>query len=90
MGTIVFPDARWKFFLTCDTAVRTERRYRQLFDAGKHPNKELIATEIQQRDRVDYLGPTAVNSKADDAIEIDTTHFTIDEQVEKILSYISL
>jgi CMP/dCMP kinase len=33
MGTVVFPDAQWKFFLTCDLAIRTERRYRQLMDA---------------------------------------------------------
>lgn len=55
MGTVVFPDAHRKFFLTCDIDTRTERRYRQLLDAGKHPNKELIRQEIQQRDRVDYL-----------------------------------
>jgi cytidylate kinase len=59
-----------------------------LLDAGKHPNKELIATEIQQRDWVDYLWPEAVNKKSDGAIEIDTTYLTIDDQVAKILSYV--
>lgn len=89
MGTVVFPDAQRKFFLVCDIAARVERRYQQLLQWWKNPDRTLIRQEILFRDEADYLWPNAVNKRADDAIVIDTSDLTIEEQVEQILGLIN-
>lgn len=86
MGTVVFPDAEYKYFLTCDVDVRVDRRVRQLVSQWLDADAEKIRHEIMLRDETDYLGPDAINKKSPDAQVIDTTLMTIDEQVDRIVS----
>lgn len=86
MGTVVFPNAELKIFLTCDLDTRVERRFSQLEKQGLLADKDKIRIEILSRDTNDYLWTNAINKKADDAIVIDTTHCTIQEQIEEILT----
>lgn len=85
MGTEVFPDAGHKFFLICDTKVRAQRRYDQLIASGQNADLDAIIQDINQRDDTDYLGANPVSTMADDAIIIDTTDLTIEEQIQKII-----
>ena len=83
MGTVVFPDAELKLFLTGNVDIRAQRRYDQIKARWQDVTMENIYHDIAIRDQTDYLGSEAVNRKADDAIEIDTSILTIDEQIEQ-------
>jgi cytidylate kinase len=86
IGTVVFPNANFKFFLTASIESRALRRYKEL---DKSINLEIIKEEIVERD---YLDSTRFHSplkKANDAIIVDTTHLTISEQVSMILEIIT-
>jgi cytidylate kinase len=73
MGTIVFPQARWKFFLDADPLERARRRGRQLDEQGKPiPEEELLAS-VAERDRRDRERPVGALRVADDAVLVDTT-----------------
>ncbi len=85
IGTVVFFDADVKVFLTCDLEIRVERRYKQLVEQGLTADKDKIRAEIKARDDNDYLWPQPINKKADDAIIIDTSNCTIQEQIDMIL-----
>lgn len=89
MGTVVFPDAEVKIFLTAKPTVRAERRYRELlskFPDQKNPlSIEQIQEEIVLRDENDATRSVSPLKAADDAILIDTTEATIAEVVEKII-----
>jgi cytidylate kinase len=89
MGTVVFPNAEVKIFLTCDLDTRVERRFAQLERQWLLADKDKIRIEILSRDTNDYLWTNAINKKADDAIVIDTTHCTIQEQIEQILTIVT-
>ena len=84
MGTVVFPNAQLKFFLIWNTDIRAQRRYDQLIAKWSQVSLDDIYKDIAQRDETDYLWPQAVNYKASDAIEIDTSVLTIDEQIDKV------
>lgn len=86
IGTVVFPNAALKFFLTADPKVRAKRRFNQLQDAGELGSLTLsqVEDDIISRDKRDQNREIAPLKKAQDAIEIETSHFTIDEVVEKI------
>jgi len=88
IGTVVFPDADLKIFLSCDLETRLERRCKQLHEQWLPMDKESIRKEIELRDSTDYLGINAVNKKADDAVEVDTTHTTINQQITIILDLV--
>jgi cytidylate kinase len=88
IGTVVFPDATYKFFLQADYRVRAERRLAELQAKGEKISLEEVEANLRSRDEQDSNREVAPLRKADDAIEIDTTHTTIDEQVEKVLSFI--
>lgn len=83
MGTVVFPHAELKLFLTGNIDIRAQRRYEQITSRWQDVTMEEIYADITLRDQTDYLGPDAVNTKAADAIEIDTSVLTIDQQVEQ-------
>lgn len=82
MGTVVFPDAELKLFLVGNTDIRAQRRYEQLVAKWSQVSLDDIYKDIAQRDETDYLWPQAVNYKASDAIEIDTSVLTIEEQID--------
>jgi len=89
MGTVVFPNAEVKIFLICDLDTRVERRFAQLEKQWLLADKDKIRAEIKARDDNDYLGTQPINKKADDAIVIDTSHCTIQDQIQKILDIVS-
>ncbi len=84
IGTVVFPQADFKFFLVTDIAVRAKRRYQELVARGETITLEEVIQNLNERDRIDSSRETAPLRKAEDAIEIDTTQLTIEQQVEKI------
>lgn len=88
IGSFVLPDADFKFYITASVDVRTERRYKELVAKGHGVDKDLLKKEIEQRDFNDKNRDFAPLVKADDAVLIDTSDMTVDEVVEKILSYI--
>lgn len=88
IGTFVLPNADYKFFLTASADERARRRVAQLKRAGTVCDFETVKRDIEERDRNDSERALAPLKKADDAIEIDTTHLNIDEVVDKLLSYI--
>ena len=81
IGTIVFPDAKFKFFLVADDFVRARRRQLDLIAIGEEKSIAVLVEEIRQRDFLDSERSNSPLLKADDAIEIDTSKMTFDEQV---------
>ncbi|SHI70425.1 cytidylate kinase [Dethiosulfatibacter aminovorans DSM 17477] len=88
IGTVVFPNADYKFYLTASEEERGKRRYKDMIDKGMDTTLEEIVDSIKKRDFNDKNREIAPLSKADDAIEIDTTSMTIDEVVEKMVNCI--
>ena len=90
IGTVVMPNADYKFFLTASADERAKRRFEQEKNKGmKDLNLQEIKKAIIQRDRDDTTRKNAPLKKADDAIEIDTTNLSIQEVIAKISYYIS-
>ena len=87
IGTVVFPDADFKFFLFADSKVRAERRHKQIND--KSVKLESIEKEIKTRDNIDSTRKIAPLKKADDAHEIDVTSLSITQVFDKILQKIN-
>ena len=87
IGTVVFPDADFKFFLFADSKVRAERRHKQIND--KSVKLESIEKEIKTRDNTDSTRKIAPLKKADDAYEIDVTSLSIIQVFNKILQKIN-
>jgi cytidylate kinase len=87
IGTVVFPNAKHKFFLTADYKTRSERRLAELQAAGKASSETLESVEknLRERDELDSKREFAPLAKAKDAIEIDTSHITIQQQVQRVL-----
>ena len=86
IGTIVFPDAKFKFFLVADDFVRAQRRQLDLIAIGEEKSIAVLVEEIRQRDFLDSKRSNSPLCKADDAIEIDTSKMTFDEQVAFMVS----
>lgn len=87
MGTVVFPTAEVKVFLTASAEERARRRHLQLKQAGKVTDFAAILLDIQARDERDANRATAPLKPADDARILDSTELTIDQVVSEILSY---
>mgnify|MGYP001602958468 FL=1 len=87
MGTVVFPDAQLKLFLTASAEVRAERRYKQLKEKGIDANIRLLLQELRERDERDSARSTAPLKKAADARELDSTGLGIDEVVRQVLEW---
>ncbi len=88
MGTVVFPDAFFKIFLTASCEERAERRYKQLIDSGIDARLSDIITEIRKRDQRDSTRTVAPLIAAEDAYVIDTTDIYIETVVERILKQV--
>ena len=86
MGTVVFPDARVKVFLTASAEERARRRYKQLIEKGFHANFQQILQDLQERDARDAAREAAPLQHAPDAVLIDTTGMTIETVVQKVLA----
>lgn len=88
MGTVIFPDAPFKVFLTASAEERANRRYKQLKQKGLDVTLSTLLEEIQARDARDASRAVAPLKPADDAVTIDTTRMSIDEAVEKVLGLV--
>ena len=89
IGTNVFPDAQYKFFLTATAEERAKRRVAELIEKGQDVDYEATLEDIKQRDYNDSHRKLNPLRKADDAIEIDTTDMSIEEVTQTILDAIN-
>jgi cytidylate kinase len=85
MGTVVFPEAVLKIFLTADPEERAQRRYNQLKSLGKNVNLGDILEEVKQRDRRDRMREIAPLAPAEDAVIIDNSDLDIDGTLRVVL-----
>ena len=81
IGTVVFPDAELKLFMTADPRVRAERRYKELREKGMQVSLEEIERNVRERDRADMSRAVSPLRQAKDAIVLDNSHMTVDEQM---------
>jgi cytidylate kinase len=88
IGTNVFPNANFKFYLDADIRVRAQRREKDYREIGQNLTLDQIVSELEKRDRIDSSRQHSPLKKAEDAITIDTTHLTFEEQVTKIVNLI--
>ena len=84
IGTVVFPDAEYKFYITASAEVRAERRYRELIEKGQEASLEKVLADIKQRDHNDSTREINPLRKAEDVVEVDTTEMTIEEVINRI------
>ena len=85
IGTVVFPDAELKIFVTASAEVRAQRRYDELKGKGMEADYNDILKNVQERDYIDSHREVSPLKKADDAIELDNSHMTIPEQKEWLM-----
>jgi len=85
---VVFPDADRKFYIDADFKERVRRRYKELKELDQNVTLQDIDHDLRNRDNIDSTREFAPLKKAEDAVYIDTTNLTIDEVVNKVLSYI--
>jgi cytidylate kinase len=86
MGTVVFPDARLKVYLTASPEARAQRRHKQLMEKGLGANIQALLRDIRERDARDSARAAAPLKPAEDAIEIDTTELSIEQAVDRVLA----
>ena len=85
IGTVVFPDAELKIFMTASADTRAQRRYKELLERGHNLSYDEVLENVTTRDRIDSTREDSPLVKADDAIEIDNSNLTIEEQLDTIL-----
>lgn len=85
MGTVVFPKAEVKIFLTASAGERAQRRYKQLKEKGLDVNLADLSAEIRERDERDRNRSVAPLLAADDALEVDSTSMSIDEVADRVM-----
>ena len=81
IGTAVFPNADLKIFMTADASIRAERRVRQMAAAGTPASYEEVLKNVQERDYIDSHRAFHPLCKADDAIVLDNSHMTVEDQI---------
>lgn len=90
IGTVVFPNADYKFFVTASPEIRAKRRYDELMEKEGKANFDEILENLKQRDLIDSTRKESPLRQADDAILVDTSNMTREGQLEWILSKIQL
>ena len=88
MGSMVFPQAELKIFLTADAEERAKRRYKQLIGKGLSANLPQLVTELKARDERDTKRSASPLRAADDAVIIDTTHIGIEQVVDQVMNLV--
>ncbi len=86
MGTVIFPDADLKIFLTASVTVRAERRYKQLLEKGFSANMNILREDLEKRDKRDSERESSPLLPANDSVIIDTSSLSIEESVQYILN----
>lgn len=87
IGTVVFPDAELKIFMTADNAVRVERRFRELYAKNPAITIEEVKDNLEMRDYIDSNREVSPLRKADDAVILDNTNLTPEEQFKKAMRW---
>ncbi len=88
IGTVVFPNAELKLFITANIDIRTERRFQEMINKGMETTKEAVEKNLTQRDFIDSNREESPLKQAKDAILIDNSHLTRQEQLDLALSYV--
>ena len=88
IGTTVFPDAEIKIFMSADSGVRVERRFKDLYEKNPNITIEEVKSNLEMRDYIDSHREVSPLRKAEDAIVLDNTHLTMEEQLEFALALI--
>jgi cytidylate kinase len=87
IGTVVFPHAELKIFMTADNAIRVARRFKELYDKNPNITIEEVKSNLEMRDYIDSHREVSPLRKAEDAIELDNSHITMKEQLEMGLNW---
>ncbi len=82
IGTVVFPEAELKIFLTASEDVRAKRRYKELIEKGMPANLEEVRQNIKKRDHIDSTREDSPLMQAEDAIVLDNSEMTVDQQMD--------
>jgi cytidylate kinase len=90
IGTVVFPNAQYKFFLDADFKERVQRRFKEMEGKKENINVESVEKDLSTRDKIDSTREIAPLKKADDAIYVDTTNLSIEDVVDKVSSWIKI
>jgi cytidylate kinase len=88
IGTTVFPHANLKIFMTADIAVRVERRFREMYDKNPNVTIEEVKNNLEMRDYIDSNREISPLRKAEDAVVLDNTHLTMDQQLNFALKLV--
>ena len=86
IGTVVFPEAELKIFMTASAETRAKRRYKELLERGHNLSYNDVLENVTTRDRIDSTREDSPLIKAEDAIAIDNSDLTIEEQLDTILN----
>jgi len=89
IGTVVFPDAELKLFMTASADKRAKRRYKELLERGDDVNYREVLLNVQERDRIDSNRVESPLKKADDAVELDNSDMGLEEQFERIIRLVN-
>jgi cytidylate kinase len=88
IGTVVFPAAELKIFMTADNDIRVERRFKELYQKNPNITRTEVKTNLEQRDYIDSHREISPLRKAGDAIELDNSHINIKEQLELVKGWV--
>jgi cytidylate kinase len=88
IGTVVFPKAELKIFMTADNAIRVQRRFKELYEKNPNVTIEEVKDNLEMRDYIDSHREVSPLRKAKDAIELDNTNLTEKEQFNKALGWV--
>ena len=88
IGSVVFPDAEYKFFLDANIVDRAKRRLKEFSSYGEKITHQEVIDQLKKRDRLDSTRKISPLIRSKDAILIDTSKLTIKQQIEKIISFI--
>jgi CMP/dCMP kinase len=88
IGTVVFPDAELKIFMTADIAIRVERRFQELYEKNPNVTLEEVKDNLEMRDYIDSHREISPLRKADDAIMLDNSNISIKEQLEIVKKWV--
>ena len=87
MGTVIFPQAPLKVFLTASAAERAERRYKQLISKGFSAKLDSLRADLEARDARDMSRSVAPLKPAQDALQLDNSHLSIEQSVDQVLTW---
>lgn len=85
IGTVVFPDAELKIFMTADPAIRAQRRYKELTAKGEKVSLEEVERNLRERDHADQTRAVSPLRQAEDAVVLDNSHMTLPQQMDWIM-----